>query len=490
LTPFDFSYIRTRNRPFPFDSIPLPTLKIPHRAGTHDSNMEENVTYRTLIRVCLAGSALLLLLLIPNVSMAATQGETSLSQPETVLFLDTGGTAEHVVVVEKSTQSLFLFRYDGKFKQIFKVPCSTGEEPGRKAKSGDKKTPEGVYFFTKEHPDRDLAPIYGSRAFPIDYPNLMDRIANRDGNSIWLHGTNKPLEPMDSNGCIVLENRDIDRLAPYITLNRTPMIIVETLSGGPVVSDDADRESIGRLLSDWAAATATGSYHTYLNAYGAEYLPDISWWPEWRRVRNPGQAGRPALSITLKRTSIFRLNGIYTVLAERYLKAGTKETYAGTVKLFLKKGASGFRIVGEEHQVLPAKLRLKSGENPLVALARQLKPPVGEEIEIARLVDAWLEAWSAKDIDRYGAYYASDFKSQGGANLKAWLAYKDQLNRQYRFIRVTRKNMVVKKDKGRRTVSFVQTYASNRFKAVGIKQLVLKREGDQWKIYREIWKKR
>ncbi|PQP34389.1 hypothetical protein C6A37_08050, partial [Desulfobacteraceae bacterium SEEP-SAG9] len=79
--------------------------------------------------------------------------------------------------------------------------------------------------------------------------------------------------------------------------------------------------------------------------------------------------------------------------------------------------------------------------------------------------------------------------SQGGADLKTWLKYKDHLNRKYDFIQVSKKNLVIKRNKNRSTVYFVQTYASNQYKAVGMKRLVLKREGTQWKIYRESWKK-
>jgi len=123
----------------------------------------------------------------------------------------------------------------------------------------------------------------------------------------------------------------------------------------------------------------------------------------------------------------------------------------------------------------------------LVAAGRTLKKTDAEQ-EIAAMVDAWLAAWSSKDIGRYASYYASDFQSQGGADLDAWLRYKNQLNKKYRFIRVTRKNKL-KIERGDRqsTVTFVQTYASNAFQTTGVKKLVLKREGDQWKILREMF---
>jgi murein L,D-transpeptidase YafK len=125
-----------------------------------------------------------------------------------------GADEEYAVIIEKKSQQLFLYGFqDGEFREILRFPCSTGKIPGRKTLSGDSKTPEGVYFFIKEHLDKDLSPIYGAKAFPIDYPNLMDRRKGRGGNSIWLHGTNKPLKKRDSNGCIVLEDADLLKIS-------------------------------------------------------------------------------------------------------------------------------------------------------------------------------------------------------------------------------------------------------------------------------------
>ena len=132
----------------------------------------------------------------------------------------------------------------------------------------------------------------------------------------------------------------------------------------------------------------------------------------------------------------------------------------------------------------------KNPENPLVATCRHLKGLSKEDREIPDMIDGWLKAWSSKDIKRYGKYYASNFRSQGEASLKNWLKYKNRLNRKYDYICVSKDNLVINKDKNRCTASFRQTYESNDFKTVGIKQLILIREGGRWKIYRETWKKK
>jgi len=158
--------------------------------------------------------------------------------PDVLIPFDSEGGTEYAIVVEKETQQLFLYAHDGTLREVFRTACSTGKKFGPKTREGDLKTPEGIYFFIKIHEDKELGPIYGIRAFPTDYPNILDRIAGRTGNAIWLHGTNKPLKAMDSSGCVALENDDIERVTRYITLNRTPIIVAEKLSYSPPAPRD------------------------------------------------------------------------------------------------------------------------------------------------------------------------------------------------------------------------------------------------------------
>lgn len=437
-------------------------------------------------------SVLSLFLLLPLCGSAepSSPPAASLRHPASFIAVETGGDSSksYAVLVEKQRQLLFLYAVEGgRFSEIFNVACSTGEAAGPKGRSGDRKTPEGVYFFIKEHPERDLSPTYGTRAFPIDYPNFMDRKQGRGGNSIWLHGTNKPLKPRDSNGCIVLENSAIDRLAGYITLHRTPIIIVEKLQDSEPSEAQRGQKAVARLLSGWRSALSEGTYHDYLAAYDPKYLPDLSWWQDWELLRTRMAEEKAAFSLELSNIGIYRHGSLYTVLFDQVIRTPYEKVSIGTRKFFLAEGEKGLRIAGDVDQRAEESLKdLKQGHS-LVAACRNLKKR-GVEAEIAAVVDEWLEAWSSKDIGRYASFYARDFRSEGGADLNAWIDYKDQLNRKYRFIRVTRTNqLTIQRGKQQSTVSFIQTYASNVFKTKGVKKLILKREDNQWKIYREIF---
>src|SRR5690606_35169734 len=98
--------------------------------------------------------------------------------PANVLMLDDKFT-HHVILVEKATHKLYLYENNGSMPKLVKTfSTATGKFKGNKFREGDRKTPEGIYtlndFLSKEQLFRmhgKYAEIYGSGAFPMDYPN-------------------------------------------------------------------------------------------------------------------------------------------------------------------------------------------------------------------------------------------------------------------------------------------------------------------------------
>lgn len=464
--------------------------------------MDLRLCKKTLASACW----LMLVLLIGATASAAPVKEEYV--PEVLIAADSEKSYEYAVIVEKSTQNIYLYAFGETNSVIYRMPCSTGEADGPKSRSGDRKTPEGIYFFTKEHPKRDLAPIYGSRAFPMDYPNLLDRISERDGNAIWMHGTNKPLKPKDSNGCVVLENQDIDKLAEYITLNRTPIIVVDKLGYVSRKTSNELKRAVNAMLSQWEAALERGTYHDFLAVYDETYLPDISWWPAWLKVKSTQADAAVPLSVEVKNVMILKHEAVYVALFDQVVKVDGGEMAAGTRKLFLAQRDNRFRIVGDAYQVDPDSEKDAGAADPLLAAAAAAaksikvkvaaKPAASPKVEkasetdpeIRAMVEGWLRAWSSKDIKQYGRFYAKDFKSQGGASLQSWLDYKSRINRRYDYIKVTQRNLVVKNQRNRSVATFTQKYESSGLNTEGTKQLILVRENGQWKIFREIWQKK
>lgn len=236
---------------------------------------------------------LLLLFSLCNTVGASTGNGKALDRiPDVLVSFDPDVGAEYAIVVEKESQQLFVYSFDGIFREVLRFKCSTGKTDGPKSVLGDSRTPEGIYYSDREFEKKDLSSIYGSRAFPVDYPNILDRIAGKTGNSIWLHGTDKPKKPKDTNGCVVLADPDIDMLSKYIRFNRTPVIIAEKLNFVPVGSMKRTGESINEFLSGWFDSIRNGTYQEYVKFYDYDYVPDITWWSEWNAERKKYYSGK------------------------------------------------------------------------------------------------------------------------------------------------------------------------------------------------------
>jgi ketosteroid isomerase-like protein len=427
--------------------------------------------------------------LVLSAPVGASTGTAAEGQiPDLFVSMGGGTRSAYALVVEKDSQKITLFKYDGRYRAVETVKCSTGKIRGDKRVSGDKKTPEGVYFFTEAFTDRELAPLYGTRAFPLDYPNFMDRRQGRNGYAIWLHGTNRPLKDRDSNGCIALENKDIDKLSNYIALQNTPILITENVRYKPFEQAAAEDKAIRAFLSGWNRALAKGSYHDYLAFYDSGYLPDMSWWMQWQKARGPGEYTFGNLDTGLNYLGIYKHRKLYIALFDQQVSVDGLKAVAGRRKIFVSFDSGNPLIVGDTFMAPAAANRKEATSHPLLAAARALRSRHSGDEAIAALVERWLAAWRGKDISAYGDCYSSRFKSNR-MDRKMWLDYKQRLNKAYSYIKVTGEDIKISRNADTAIVTFLQTYASNAHKAKGIKTLILKMENGKWKIFRETFKR-
>ncbi len=294
---------------------------------------------------------LLVLLGVQIVSGAVNESGKSDKRPEGLVCLPMGMNA---VIVEKSSQQLFLFSSDtqGVYER-FRVPCSTGAAPGRKSRSGDRKTPEGVYFLTDEYEDRYLSAVYGEKAFPTDYPNLIDRRKGRAGSAIWLHGTNKPLRPMDSNGCVAMNNRDIVRIAPYLVPGVTPVVLTDTLFYAEPATIDREKQALLSLVLEWEQALESGTDQAYLLLYDPDYPPQIQWWKIWSAMRQCAAQKNLNFNVSIDSPGIFKEGALFVIFFNMELVLGDQHQTLGKRKLFVEKKGADYRITGDLFQTFP-----------------------------------------------------------------------------------------------------------------------------------------
>ncbi len=396
----------------------------------------------------------------------------------------------HAVVVEKQTQMIYVYAPDGAngVRVAFKAPCSTGEVDGPKKRAGDKKTPEGIYFLIDEYEDKYLSPVYGAKAFPTDYPNFMDRRMGKNGSAIWIHGTDKTLRPMESNGCVALKNSDITTLARYIDLHQTPLIVSQSRRPMDAMVRKRLAQELSEGLTSWARAVDQGSYHDFLSYYSDGFLPDVSFWEEWKNLRFSLVQMKMPPKIRLSNIGLYHHDGMYVALFDLSLTAGSAEQHLGRRQFFLVREGGLLKIVGDLYQ-LKGKRVQGTEMVPMVAAARQFQQQDRDEDRVLIMVRNWLLAWSAGDMDAYANAYSPDFVSDGMGKT-AWVKRKRRLAAQYDFIDVSGREFAVIKRKYGYEVRFFQIYKSSGFSTDGIKQLKLKNRGGAWKIFQENWKKR
>ena len=130
---------------------------------------------------------------------------------------DPYGTADRILV-EKTKRRLTLLS-NGQVLKQYKI--SLGREPvGHKTRSGDNRTPEGVYFIDYRVQDSDF-----HRALHISYPNKQDirraeEMGYSPGGSIMLHGLKNDDKEIAyyhgyfdwTKGCIAVTNAEIEEI--------------------------------------------------------------------------------------------------------------------------------------------------------------------------------------------------------------------------------------------------------------------------------------
>ena len=382
--------------------------------------------------------------------------------------------SDYAILVDKSSQKVFLYRWDNLFAPVKVYNASTGENNGPKAKRNDKKTPEGVYFFTGSYEKGELAPRYGTRAFPLDYPNPIDKKKGRDGYGIWFHGLDKPLKPKDTNGCIALANPHIDDLANYIQLNDTPVVISSRIE---MVSPDIlekEKKQLLKVIEDWRRAWESREIDRYMSFYGPRFTSDGKNREQWKEYKALVANKYKEITVEIQNLQLLKNDGV--VMAKFDQRYSTERLESkGEKRLYLQQNSTEWKIIGEFFQ--KEKLRRFAPH----------KPHPSSLDDIKRFISSWEKAWEEKDLKTYIFCYDTRFRSRG-MNLEAWEKHRQRLNQKYQSVHVDIMDLsIVQVSKWTAKVSFKQNYQADEYQDFGLKNLLLVKRGKHWKIKEETW---
>ena len=208
-----------------------------------------------------------------------------------------GRDTHYLIYVDLPESRLYVYRHHkGRLIHLHNYYVTIGKNGIGKQIEGDRKTPVGVYRITSFIPDAELPPRYGPGALPIDYPNSIDRMTQRTGYGIWLHGTEPGYVnrgPYASDGCVTLSNHEFEHLRE-ITGNATDIPVI--LDHAPVWLTRKDLPkrranaiaAVQQWHSSWLRIDKAGLAKVY-RAMNAAHLEEA--------LRNPSQE-RPLSPLT------------------------------------------------------------------------------------------------------------------------------------------------------------------------------------------------
>ncbi|PIP02456.1 MAG: hypothetical protein COW18_09120 [Zetaproteobacteria bacterium CG12_big_fil_rev_8_21_14_0_65_54_13] len=213
-------------------------------------------------------------------------------------ILQPGPDVASVFLFDKARSRMFVYQPDsnGRLTKITDEYVVTGSEKGDKERQGDGRTPNGVYRFIKKLQGKELQAIYGPVAFPIDYPNELDRLHHKNGSGIWLHGypmdvSRRP--PQDTRGCFSLSNNRLLAMARHVSLGKTWVVVGENLRFGHPDDKQQLLESVKRDIETWRHDWVALNNDAYLSHYHPSFHSgdrDLAAWKAYKRRVNAGKA--------------------------------------------------------------------------------------------------------------------------------------------------------------------------------------------------------
>ncbi|MDO8811021.1 MAG: L,D-transpeptidase family protein [Gallionella sp.] len=215
---------------------------------------------------------------------------------------------KYAIVVDTSRSTLYVYEnVKGEPRYVADYYITIGKLGTEKVSEGDQRTPIGVYFVIANLPKNKLADMYGSGAYPLSYPNEWDRKNGRTGQGIWLHGTpsdtySRP--PRASNGCVVLANDDLDKLARYLQVGVTPVIITNRIDWANE-QDRVERDVLLQEVEQWRKDWSSLNTDTYLKHYSRNFSSDNMDFSAWVKQKQLVNSAKSWIKVNISNVSVF-----------------------------------------------------------------------------------------------------------------------------------------------------------------------------------------
>ena len=261
-----------------------------------------------------------------------------------------------VLIAETTTSTLHVFVPGDDGPQLQgQSYMSVGQNGVGKQQAWDRKTPLGIYFVNGQLDTTRMHRKYGPTAFPLDYPNVWDRINDRSGDGIWIHGVTPNAgrrPPLDTDGCIALPNEQLLSLEERLTPLRTPVVVTRSIRWVSSEQVAAVRGELMGALQEWLAGYESGDLHQYLSMYADDFSYRGMDRDEWAAYRTQSITMAPEVKILLADIMLMadpEDDGLYLSRFRQEI-AYADRTIATVKRLYWRRSRAGeLKIVAEDN---------------------------------------------------------------------------------------------------------------------------------------------
>jgi murein L,D-transpeptidase YafK len=267
--------------------------------------------------------------------------------------------SKYAFLLDKSTRTLTIWQNTKNGPKLVEAhPADMGRRSGDKKVLGDKKTPEGIYFFRTIHEAEMLNyDEYGSRAYTMDYPNLFDVRARKTGSGIWLHAVpDKKSLYRGSRGCIVVRDDVITPLGKYIEPSKTPILVEKQAKYISLKEYKQKKRELLDWLYAWKRSWEAKKLDDYMSFYSDEFKSLKMNKQQWRAYKQNLNTVYDFIRVDVAKPAVFTHNGRLII---RFLQgyASNVNSDFGEKVLYAEKNDEGqFEIVAEKWSELPQNL--------------------------------------------------------------------------------------------------------------------------------------
>lgn len=301
-------------------------------------------------------NAFFLLIIGLLINSSLSFAETSKLNPEVpaalVQWSSETATSPYFIVVDKNQRQLTVWKSsESQFEKINEFPADIGKLDGNKTKTGDFRTPEGIYFLTEKRSGQAINfDLYGSLAFTTDYPNIFDRFENKSGKGIWLHAIPDAVPlTRGSKGCVVVRNNVIHELEKYIQIGQTPIFIFDQIKTiQPEIRTQlitSVHDFVNSWKSNWIGKNLSQYMQFYHNSFKSAGMDKVAWQKHKEKLASTYQS----INVSFSEPTILNHNNQWIVKMQQNYSSD-KYSDIGLKTLYLIKENDSFKILSEDWQ--------------------------------------------------------------------------------------------------------------------------------------------